>query len=244
MQLRDRIAIVTGGTQGIGRRIAEGLLAEGARVLVAARTVDGITLPEAPHGAVAARRVDVRDPDSVAAMVDTAHDRFGGLDILVANAGISRPGPLALQPVEVWRDVIDTNVTGVLQCVQAAVPLLEKSPAGRVITLSSVLAGRPTANAGSYCASKAAVEALTRVYALELADRGITVNCLSPGYIAEGMGERLTENTAIWSVVEPKLASGRLGTGAEVAGAAVFLAGASSSYISGHVLEVNGGLRH
>lgn len=244
MLLCDRVAIVTGGTQGIGRRIAERFLAHGARVMIAARVVEGMELPSAARGAVAAHHVDVRDPGSVTELIDATRDRFGGLDIMVANAGVSRPGPLATLALEDWRDVLDTNVTGVLHCIQAAVPLLEKSPAGRVITLSSVLATRPVARGGSYCVSKAAVESLTRVCALELADRAITVNCLAPGFIAEGMGARLAQNEAVWATVRSKLASGRMGTGSEVADAAVFLAGDASSYISGHVLEVNGGMRY
>jgi len=243
MKLKGKSAVVTGGTRGLGRAIAEEFLAEGARVVVASRQEGAAWELAARWGdAVGFREVDVRDPGSVASLMGAAAEQLDGLDIVVANAGVSRPGPVAALAAENWTQVLATNVTGVFHCVQAAVPHLAASGAGRLITLSSALAVRPTPGAVSYCASKAAVEALTRVAALELAARGITANCLSPGFIDEGMGRELAQNETVWPLFRDKLAMGRLGYADEVARAAVFLAGDDSSYVNGHVLEVSGGL--
>jgi 3-oxoacyl-[acyl-carrier protein] reductase len=242
MRLKGRVAIVTGGTKGLGRRIAEAYLAEGASVVVAARGKD----PDWPvDGAeddnLAFVPVDVRSPESVDKLVSGAVERFGGLDIVVANAGVTAPGPVADLDPERWRDTVATNLTGTFLCVRAAIPNLRHSRAGRIITMSSALSTRAAPGASAYCATKAGIEMLTKVVALEVAADGITVNCLSPGVFDEGMGKRL-QNSPAWEKFAPKLASGRLGRADELAGAAIFLAGDDSSYVNGTVLEVNGGL--
>ncbi|HEX6970557.1 MAG TPA: SDR family NAD(P)-dependent oxidoreductase [Micromonosporaceae bacterium] len=243
MRLKGKVAVVTGGNRGLGRSIAQAFLAEGAAVMLAARDAGAASdLLDGQPDHVAFQPTDVRDPASVERLMRVAADRFGGLDILVANAGISRPGPITAISPDQWADVVGTNLTGVFLCVRSAVPYLARSEAGRVITVSSVLGSRPVANAAAYCATKAAVEAFTRSVALELAPQGITVNCLAPGFIDEGMGRALRRNEAVWARYRDKLTSGRMGRGDEVAGAAVFLAGEESSYVNGHVLEVNGGL--
>lgn len=235
--------MVTGGTKGLGRRIAESFLAEGCRVVCAGR--DGHAAKElldAGGDHAAFRCADVREPESVTQLMRYADEHFGGLDIVVANAGVSRPGPAAGLPLEQWNEVISTNLTGVFNCTQAAVPYLEQSSSGRLINLSSALATRVAPGASAYCSSKAAVEMFTRVCAIELAPRGVTVNCLSPGIIDEGMGRALAQNAQVWAQYEPKLAMGRMGRADEIASAALFLASDESSYVNGHVLEINGGL--
>ncbi|WP_073947357.1 SDR family NAD(P)-dependent oxidoreductase [Streptomyces kebangsaanensis] len=242
-RLDGRVAVVTGAGRGLGRRIAEAFTAQGCRVVASSRTVEQLKdWVEAHPGRAAAVAADVRDPEAVDALMRAAHERFNGLDIVVANAGVSRPGPAAaLEPGD-WDEVMGTNLGGVVNCTRAAVPHLEDSPAGRIINLSSVLASRPVKGGAAYCASKAAVEAYTKVCALELAGKGITVNCLAPGFIDDGMGRELRANEAVWAHYRSKLAAGRMGTGDEVASAAVFIAGGDSSYVNGHVLEVNGGV--
>lgn len=244
MRLKGKIAVVTGGTRGIGKRIVESFVAEGCRVVCAARTSghDSEAL-DACGEHVAFQQVDVRDPESVDSLMRAAEDHFGGLDIVVANAGVSRPGRVDTLSTADWRDVVDTDLTGVFLCTRAAVPYLEHSDAGRIVNVSSALATRVAPGAAAYCSAKAAVEMFTKVSAIELAPRGITVNCLSPGFIDEGMGRELSSNETIWSQYGPKLAMGRLGRPDELAAAAVFLACDEGSYVNGHVLEVNGGLQ-
>lgn len=240
MSLKGKTAIVTGATRGLGRAIAEAYLAEGADVMFAAREPG--ELPEGGPGRAAFHPVDVTRPESVAELVEATVAEFGGVDVFVANAGVNRPGPISKLAVQDWTDTLHTNVTGLFHCTQAAVPALAARGGGRIIAMSSALATRVTPGAAAYSASKAAIETFVRIAAVELAPRKILVNCLSPGIIDAGMGKALQANETVWSRFSAKLASGRPGTSAEVARAAVFLAGDDSSYVSGHSLEVNGAL--
>ncbi|QKV93058.1 SDR family oxidoreductase [Streptomyces sp. NA02950] len=242
-RLAGRKAVVTGGTKGLGRAITQAFIREGCDVVAAARNADHLQREMSfGPGKYLFHPVNVQNRASVATLMEYADLHLGGLDIVVANAGVSRPGSADTLPEEAWDEVIDTNLTGVFRCVQAAVPYLERSEHARLITMSSVLAGQVTPGASAYSSSKAAVEAFTRVCAAELAPRNITVNCLSPGLIDAGMGSLLPRNEKMWPHYEAKLAMGRMGRPEEVADAAVFLASADSRYVNGHVLEVSGGL--
>jgi len=242
MRLKGRVAIITGGTKGLGRRIAEAYLAGGANVVVGSRGKEPAwPVIDTDGGNVAFLAVDVRELESVNEMITGAVERFGGLDIIVANAGVTYPGPVSDLEPDQWHETVATNLTGTFHCVRAAIPYLRHSTAGRIITMSSALGSRAAAGASAYCATKAGIEMFTKVAAVELAAEGITVNCLCPGVIDEGMGKRL-KNSPVWEKFAPKLASGRLGRADELADAAIFLASDESSYINGHVLEVNGGL--
>lgn len=240
MLLTGRVAVITGGTQGLGARIAEEFRREGCRIVCASRT--GENNPTTDVDQVVHHKVDVRDAQSARELMAAARDHFGRLDILVANAGISRPGFVATATAADWADVVETNLLGTFNTVQAAIPHLTDAGGGRIITLSSALATRIAPGSSAYSVTKAAIETLTRITAVELAARSITVNCLAPGLIDAGMGRQLSSNAAIWPQYERRLASGRMGRADEVARAAVFLAGPDSSYVNGHVLEVNGGL--
>ncbi|MES5825233.1 SDR family NAD(P)-dependent oxidoreductase [Streptomyces sp. RG80] len=243
MRLKGKTAVITGGSRGLGRAIAERYLQEGARVVCAARNPYDIkeVLDLAPDRS-AYIPVDVTSDSSVEALMARTTELFGGLDILVANAGVSRDGRVERLAVDDWQDMVATNLTGVFLCTRAAVPYLERSPAGRIVNVSSSMATRVAIGASGYCATKAAVEMFTRVSAIELAPRGILVNSLAPGILDEGMGQHLTANDRVWARYKTRLALGRPGQADEAADAAVFLAGAESSYVNGHVLEVNGGL--
>nr|QFS19048.1 ketoreductase [Streptomyces sp. FXJ8.102] len=244
MQLQGRTAVVTGGTRGLGRAVAQALADAGAVVVAAARDVQAAQPdPVAGGGRIVQVKADVTVPQSVEELMRTAHERYGGPHIVVANAGVSRPGPVSVLSGEDWDTVIGTNLTGVFHTVRAAVPFLQEAGPGRVITVSSLLGRRAMPGAAAYCASKAAVERFTEVCALELAPKDITVNCLSPGFIEEGQGRALMANEVLWPRLRDTLAAGRPGTGAEVARAAVFLASAESSYVNGAVLPVDGGVR-
>lgn len=241
MQLLDRTAVITGGTKGLGLAVVEAYLAEGCAVVCAARRPGAVQrLEETYPGRIHFRQVDIDDPGSVEDLMVSARKALGRLDILVANAGVSRPGPVDGADPGDWAQVVRTNLVGTFLCLRAAVPHLE--PGGRVITMSSALATQAVPGASAYAASKAGIEALTKVAAVELAPRGITVNCLSPGFIDAGMGRELMQHETVWSRYAPKLAMQRPGRGHEVAAAAVWLAGPGADYVNGHVLAVDGGL--
>ena len=243
MQLRGKTAIVTGGTRSLGRRIAEALLLDGASVVCAARSEGELNLlTEVGGNRVAYHPVDVRDRASVDTLMKFCVDRFGGLDVLVANAGVSRDGPIANIDAVSWWEVMETNLGGVFHSVQSALPHLQAHGGGRIFTLSSVLSTRVAPGAGAYSCSKAAVDMFTKVCAAEFAAFGITVNALAPGFVDEGMGQRLADDELVWDTYRERMLSGRPGTGAEIGKAAVFLASEQSSYVNGHVLEVSGGL--
>ncbi|GAA4849840.1 SDR family NAD(P)-dependent oxidoreductase [Kitasatospora terrestris] len=245
MTVKDKVAVVTGGAKGLGEAIAETLLAEGARVVVAGREAAAAgSILELGGERAHFHPVDVRDADSVAALMAAARERFGGLDIVVANAAVNAPGPVERLTPAQWADALAVNLSGVYHCVHAAAPLLRAQGWGRIVTVSSALSQRPMAGASAYCATKAAVEALTRVAALELADAGVTVNCVSPGITDRGMSRALAADERMWNMFLPKLAAGRPGRGEEIGRVVAFLAGEEASYVNGTVVEVNGGMRH
>ncbi|MFB7876601.1 SDR family NAD(P)-dependent oxidoreductase [Nocardia sp. NPDC056064] len=234
-----RRVVITGGGRGLGRVIAEDLLRHGARVVIIGRAAPSWVADEPDaHAAVA----DVTDADQLAVAFTEAARWLDGVDVVFANAGVSKPGPLALTAPADFTTVLETNVTGTFLTLQAAVPHLEKGTDARFIALSSALAGRIAPGAGAYSISKAAIETLVRVAAIELAGQSISVNALSPGFIDEGMGRGLIAHRQVWDRYLPTIAAGRPGRGDEVAAVARFLASPESGYINGHVLEVNGGL--
>ncbi|MHA6761713.1 SDR family NAD(P)-dependent oxidoreductase [Streptacidiphilus sp. PAMC 29251] len=236
-------AVITGGTRGLGRAIAEAYLAEGADLVCAARNPYDIDeLVGLTPDRVSFHKTDVTDEDSVTRLMEHVTERYGRLDILVNNAGTSRDARISRLSLADWNTTISTNLTGVFLCTKAAIAPMAAQGGGRIINVSSCVAGRAAAGAAAYSASKAAVEMFTRTSAMELAAKGIAVNCLSPGYIDEGMGRELAANPKAWETYRGRLMAGRLGRPDEVGAAAVFLAGADSSYVNGHVMEVNGGL--
>ncbi|QNE75169.1 SDR family oxidoreductase [Streptomyces finlayi] len=236
-------AVVTGGTAGLGRYIAEGFLQAGAQVVCGARG-------EGQSGELVKRYgefvhyhpADVREPASVDGLMTEAADRFGGVDIVVANAGITRNGTVRRLSPEHWRDVMSTNVDGVFHTVQAALPHLERGGGGTILTLSSAMTGRIAPGASAYVASKAAVEAFTRCCAVEFAGRRVRVNCLSPGILTVGMGAAVCADERLRAAYWPRLLAGRAGTPQEAVNAAVFLVSPAASYVNGQVVQVDGGL--
>jgi 3-oxoacyl-[acyl-carrier protein] reductase len=243
MELTDRAIVITGGTRGLGRAMAAGFLAAGASVVCAARGDGEVSdLAAAAPGRVVYQRTDVTDSESVRALMDRAVKEFGGLDVVVCNAGVSGDGKIARLSQADWDRTIGTNLTGTFLCTQAAVVPMQARGGGKIITVSSSLATRVAVGAAAYSASKAAIEMFTRSAATELAPKGITVNCLSPGYFDAGMGTKFASDAELWERHRSHLSLGRLGVARELVHAALFLAGPGSSYVNGHVLEVNGGL--
>jgi 3-oxoacyl-[acyl-carrier protein] reductase len=243
--LKDRVALVTGASQGIGRAIALALSSAGARVVIAARNAEKLQkLAEeiaAAQGAAFAVQMDVGDAQEVKAGFHQAIERFGRLDILVNNAAITRDGLAVRMKAEDWEAVLRTNLTGAYFCIQQALAAMLRQRSGRIINVSSVVAQSGNAGQANYIAAKAGLMGLTRAIATEVASRNITVNAVAPGFIVSPMTDPLGEK--VKQELVARIPLGRMGRDTDVAAAVVFLASDEAGYITGHVLDVNGGMR-
>ena len=241
--LRDRVAIVTGASRGIGRAVAKRLAADGAAVVAAARS-DGADAVAAEIRAAGGRsvgvRVDVTDPERIEAMVRTALDDYGRIDVLVNNAGIVRDRlALRMTPAD-WDAVVATNLTAAFACARAVLRPMIRQRGGRIVNVGSVVGRMGNAGQANYAASKAGLEGFTRALAREVASRGITVNVVAPGMIDTDMTAGLNESAQ--AAMLAQIPMGRFGTTDDVAGAVRFLASDEAAYVTGHVLAVNGGM--
>ncbi|NCT83575.1 MAG: 3-oxoacyl-ACP reductase FabG [Comamonadaceae bacterium] len=236
------VALVTGASRGIGRAIALALASEGWRVIGTATTESGaaaITEALAAHGG---RGIALNVTDAVAsqAAIDDIVAKDGGLHVLVNNAGITRDGLSMRMKDEDWDAVLDTNLKAVFRLARAATKPMMKQRAGRIINITSVVGASGNAGQANYAAAKAGVAGLTRSLARELGSRGITVNCIAPGFIATDMTEVLPE--AQKAALLAQIPLGRLGAPEEIAAAVAFLASPGAAYITGTELHVNGGM--
>ncbi len=244
-RLKDRTAIVTGGSRGIGEAIANRLAEEGARVAVcSSRSLDSAqAVAEAIEnrgGSALALKADVSNATDVVGLFKAVLDRWGGLDILVNNAGIARDGLLMrLKPGD-WDAVLNVNLKGAFLCMQAAVRPMMRARSGRIINISSVtgLMGNP--GQAGYTAAKSGLIGLTKTAAKEMASRGITANVVAPGYIPTEMTEKLPEQ--LKEKILEQVPLGTPGTPEDIAAAVAFLASADAAYITGQVLVVDGGM--
>ena len=243
--LKDRVALVTGASQGIGRATALALAQAGARVVAAARNAEKlagvVAAITAAQGEAIAVPMDVADAEQVKAGFRKAIEKFGKLDILVNNAAITRDGLAVRMKADDWDAVLRTNLTGAHLCAQQALSVMMRARYGRIINVTSVVAEMGNPGQVNYVAAKAGLIGLTRALAVEVASRNITVNAVAPGFIVSPMTDPLPQN--VKDGLLTKVPLGRMGTGAEVAAAIVFLASAEAGYITGAVLDVNGGLR-
>jgi 3-oxoacyl-[acyl-carrier protein] reductase len=244
MLLKDKTAFITGGSQGIGRACALVLAEAGADVAVGGRNLEklnSVALEVQALGRKAlAIQVDVTDPAQVKAAFAEYMKYFSRLDILVNNAGVTKDTLLLRMKVEEWNTVIDTNLKGVFLCSQEGIRLMLRQRYGRIINISSVVAQTGNAGQVNYVASKAGLEGFTRALALEVASRNVAVNAVAPGFIGTAMTEGLPE--AVKAKLVERIPVGRMGTDREVACGVRFLASDEASYITGHVLHINGGL--
>jgi 3-oxoacyl-[acyl-carrier protein] reductase len=242
--LTDKVALVTGASQGIGRDTALALAEAGAKVAVAARNEEKLAaLAEeiAAKGAVAfAVKIDVADPEQVKAGFKAVLEKFGKLDILVNNAAITRDGLALRMKQDDWDAVIRTNLTGAHFCTQQALATMMRARAGRIINIASVVAQMGNAGQANYVAAKAGLIGLTKAIAMEIASRNVTVNAVAPGFIETPMTHVLPAK--VKEELKTRIPLGRMGTARDVAAAIVFLASDEAGYITGHVLDVNGGL--
>ncbi|WP_322822851.1 3-oxoacyl-[acyl-carrier-protein] reductase [Chloroflexus sp.] len=245
LDLSGRVAIVTGGSRGIGRATAERLAGSGAAVVVnyrgnaaaAEATVAAIT---AAGGTAITVQGDVSQPADVEQMVKTTLERFGRIDILVNNAGITRDTLLLRMKESDFDEVIATNLRGVFLCTRAVLRPMTKQRFGRIINITSVVGLTGNVGQANYAAAKAGILGFTKSTAREMASRGITVNAIAPGFIETEMTEALNEEAR--KAILATIPLGRFGQPAEVAGLVCFLASDAGAYISGQTLTIDGGM--
>ncbi len=242
--LKDKVAVVTGASQGIGRDTALALAEAGAKVAVAARSEEKLLALvadiAAAGGTAFAAKMDVADAEQVKTGFKLVLEKFGRLDILVNNAAITRDGLAMRMKAEDWEAVLRTNLTGAHLCIQQALPTMMKARAGRIINISSVVAQSGNPGQANYVAAKAGLIGLTKALAVEIASRNITVNAIAPGFIETPMTDALPDK--VKEEVKARIPLGRMGSARDVAAAIVFLASDEAAYITGHVLNVNGGM--
>ncbi len=243
MNLQGKTAIVTGGSRGIGRATALALASEGANVVVNYASSSGaadavVAAIEQMGGAAIALKADVSKPEEVDQMIEATLAKFGTIDVLVNNAGITRDTLLLRMKLEDWQAVIDLNLTGVFLCTRAASKIMLKQKSGRIVNITSVAGQMGNAGQANYSAAKAGVIGFTRTVARELASRGITVNAVAPGFIATDMTNDLKAEPILQMIP-----LGRYGQPEDVAGMIQFLAASpAASYITGQVFNVDGGM--
>ena len=243
--LKDKVALVTGASQGIGRDTALALSEAGAKVAVAARNEEKLAalaneIVGLEGGQALAVKMDVADAEQVKAGFKQVLEKFGRLDILVNNAAITRDGLAVRMKQDDWEAVIRTNLTGAHLCIQQALGTMMRARAGRIINIASVVAQMGNAGQANYVAAKAGLIGLTKAIAMEIASRNITVNAVAPGFIKTPMTDVLPDK--VKEELNTRIPLGRMGTARDVAAAIVFLASDEAGYITGHVLDVNGGM--
>ena len=242
--LKDKVALVTGASQGIGRDTALALAEAGAKVAVAARNEEKLTVLAgeiaAAGGSALAVKMDVADAEQVKAGFKQVIEKFGRLDILVNNAAITRDGLSVRMKAGDWDAVIRTNLTGAHLCIQQALATMMRARAGRIINIASIVAQMGNAGQANYVAAKAGLIGLTKAIAIEIASRHVTVNAVAPGFIETPMTDVLGDK--VKDELKTRIPLGRMGSARDVAAAIVFLASDEACYITGHVLDVNGGM--
>jgi 3-oxoacyl-[acyl-carrier protein] reductase len=242
--LDDRKVLITGASRGIGRAIAFAFAQEGAHVALVATNqalLDSVAEELAPMGrTVIAKSVDICDGAAVKTAVDEIKKELGGLDIVINNAGITRDQLLLRLKEDDFQKVLDVNLTGAYRVTKAACRYLLKSPHGRIINLSSIVGITGNAGQSNYAASKAGLIGFSKSLAQELSSRGVTVNVIAPGFISTDMTGALSEDQQ--AAIQGRIPLGRIGSPLDIAHAAVFLASDRAAYITGTVLQVDGGL--
>jgi len=240
ISLTGKTALVTGSTRGIGRAIAEGLVAYGARVAVVGRDLATAEKVAEEIGEARGFACDVSDPASVTMLVQSVEDAFGQLDILVNNAGITKDNLMARMKDEDWDAVMATNLRSAFVATRAAQRGMMKRRWGRIINITSVVGLVGNKGQANYAASKAGLIGLTKSAAKELSSRNILVNAVAPGYIQTDMTAQLNEEAR--TALSSQIPLGRLGEPKDIAGAVAFLASDLAAYITGQVLVVDGGM--
>ncbi|WP_153556034.1 3-oxoacyl-[acyl-carrier-protein] reductase [Roseimaritima sediminicola] len=242
--LKDQVAVVTGASQGLGKAVATVLAANGAHVACLARSAEKLegTVQEiqAAGGTAEAISCDVTDRAATTDAIQGVHKQGGRLDILVNNAGVTRDKLLRGMSDEEWDDVIATNLTSCFVGCRAAATIMRRAKYGRIVNMASISGVMGNAGQTNYAASKAGMIGLSRSLSRELANRGVTVNCVAPGFIASDMTAKLGD--VVLDEVRKRIPANRVGQPEDVAAAVLFLASPAASYITGQTLIVDGGM--
>jgi NAD(P)-dependent dehydrogenase (short-subunit alcohol dehydrogenase family) len=241
-QLEGKVALVTGGASGIGLGIARRYVAEGARVMLSDLNDDTLAEVAKELGeSVATRRADVTQEADIEAMVAATTERFGALDIAVNAAGIGNLAPIDQHPIELWDQVMAVNLRGTMLSLKHEAQVMGAAGSGVVINIASINAKVPAKGMSAYCASKAAVDMLTRCAALELAPKGVRVVGIGPGLVETPLTSPLTGHPGIRKAYVDSIPLGRPGVPADVAGMALYLAGPDAGWLTGHTFYIDGG---
>ena len=242
MRLKDKIALITGGANGIGLATTERFVKEGAKVVlwdVSDKGKDVAAQLKKDGYQIAFNKVSVSDTDDVQRAMGEAIQQFGRIDILINNAGITRDRTLLKMSRKEWDDVISVNLTGVFNCTQAVAPIMKDQNYGRIVSASSNVAIRGNFGQTNYVATKSAIIGMTKVWAMELGRYNITVNCIAPGFITTAMTDLMPEEIREQSI--PNIPLGKWGVPDDIANGYLYLASDEASFVSGICLTIDGG---
>ena len=248
MRLENKIAVITGGSRGIGLAIAEGYLREGASVVIASRKQDALDaaaadLRQKTNGTVLPVAAHTGDPDAVQNLIARVVDEFGRVDILVNNAATNPHfGPLIDADVGQWQKILEVNVLGYFWTSKFAAESMQKTGGGKIINMASIVAFEPGFMMGVYSVTKAAIVMMTKSFAQELAPDNIQVNAIAPGFIKTRFSRALWDNEGINQRITDHTPAGRMGEPEEIVGAAVYLASPESDFMTGQTMIIDGGV--
>ncbi len=246
LSFKDKVVLITGGTRGIGRTIAENFARRGATTLITyassqSQADELVNSLRKEGGNVHAYKVDIKDTEAMDTMIDGIAKEFGQIDVLVNNAGIVRDTLILTMDKAAWTDVITTNLTGAYNTIRPISRLMLRKRSGAIINMSSIAASKPGRGHSNYAASKGGIEAMTRALAAELGGKGVRVNCVAPGMIETEMSQAVRDHAG--DQILDSIVLKRYGKTQDIANAVMFLASDLSSYITGEVLHVDGGIR-